>query len=346
MWKRFLLPLFLITTLSLAAESRELDLLLLSHLPEDLMCFDQSQSLKAGIYVDQVKFVQTGPAVTFAGERKLMVSLAGYPDYLKEIDIQKIFAWGNYEDDFTLSKLSFISLQNKLQVYEIKNNDIRGLCKSDHNQVLFFSARNPTVLNAFSMDDLATRPAQVKDNLRFAENVGVKINPDGTVNFTGTGLTEYSPGFRLPPDFVQNNVPDDNGRWLLLLHREHTVALASTARTAKTILVWDKDSDRWRSFSLDQAYVNIKLFGKYLLFQTDGNDECNKAAYVFNLATDELGSLRLMPFTKIIYYSEHYVLLAQPYRLLAAAHTVDNQVKILKTFDYPLAWYVKMAAKD
>jgi len=347
MWKKKLLPLFLIMVSTVfASESRELNLLLLSQLPEDLECFDASQSLKAGVYVDQVKFVQTEKNVTFAGERKLFSPLPGYPDYLKEIDVQKIFAWGYYEDDFTLSTLNFISLENQLQVYQIRNRDIRGLCKSDHHQVLFFSLRNPTVLNAFSMDDLATRPAKVGDNVIYAENVGVKINRDGTLNFTGRGMQEYSPGFRIPETFVQNNLPDDGGRWLLLLHREHTITLVSAEQADKKVIVWDKDTDRWRIFELDQAYVNIKLFGKYLVFQTVGDEECNKLSYVFNLATDELGSLRLMPFTKIIYYSEHYVLLAQPYRLLAASHTPDNQIKILQAFDYPLAWYVRMAAKD
>lgn len=347
MYQIMLLLCLTIALPGLAAESRELNLLLLSHLPENLECFDPSQSLKAGIYVDQVNFVQTGPEVTFGCERKLVANLPGYPDYFKEIDVQKMIAWGYYDVDFTLSTLYFISLQNKLQVYEIKNKSIRGLCKSDHDQVLFFSSRNPTVLNAFSMDDLATRPAKVEDNVIYAENVGVKIRSDGTLNFTGLGMQEYSPGFRIPEDFVQNNLPGDSGTWLLLLHREHSIVLASTGNQAtKKIIVWDKDSGRWRCFELDQAYVNIKLSGKYLLFQTDGNDECNKAAYVFNLATDELGSLRLMPFTKIIYYSEHYTLLAQPYQLLAAAHTPDGAIKILKTFDYPLAWYVKMAVKD
>lgn len=328
-----------------ATESRELNLLLLSHLPEDLGCFDASQSLAAGIYVDHVRFVQNNDDVTFASERKLMVGLAGYPDYLKEIDVQKIFAWGYYDDDFTLSKLDFISLEDQLQIYEIKNHNIRGLCKDGSNQVLFFSERNPTVLNAYSLSDQQTRPARVEDNLRFAENVGVKINPEGSVNFTGTGLQEYSPGFAIPVDFLQNKVPNFGGTWLMLLHREHLIVLVSAGQAAKQVIVWDKDSGNWRSFELDQAYVNIKLFGKYLLFQTEGDESYAKVAYVFNLATDELGSLRLMPFTKIVYYSEHYVLLAQPYRLLAAAHTPDNQIKILKTFDYPLAWYVKMAAK-
>ena len=44
------------------------------------------------------------------------------------------------------------------------------------------------------------------------------------------------------------------------------------------------------------------------------------------------------------YPYKSYAVLAQPYQLLATRSTAG--LNILKTVDYPLAWYVRMAAKE
>ncbi len=328
-----------------AAGAVEYTVRLLAHLPEDIELFNSGKTLAAGVYVDRFRFVIDLPAVDCSYERKLFAPLDGAPDYQKQIDMQKIFAWGNYDADFNLNSINFVSLENDFRIHRLDSANIRGISKADGNLLLFLTSRNPPRLEAYNMDDRTTREVKVPDYLDCAENVGIKINPDGKVNFTGTGFQAYTPHFSIPADFVKEYLKDYDGTWILLLNRRHSVVLASTQKASKKIVAWDKDSNRWRYFELDNTYVDTRIFKSYLVFQNEADDASSKLAYVFNLENDELTELKLPPFTKVLYYSKSYAVLAQPYRLLLATRSTAG-LNILKTVDYPLAWYVRMAAKE
>ncbi|MGE4564986.1 MAG: hypothetical protein AB7F32_08950 [Victivallaceae bacterium] len=328
-----------------AAPAAEYTVRLLAHVNEDIELPGGKETLTAGIYVDRFRFTVDPPGVECAYERKLFTPLTGAPDYQKQIDMQKIFAWGNYDADFALNSLNFISLENDLRVHRIDSANLRGISKADGNLLLFLTSRNPPRLEAYNMDDQTIRTVKVADFIDCAENVGIKIGPDGTVKFTGTGFQEYSPHFRVPEAFVRDDLKDCEGVWLLLLNRRHSVVFSSTQKAERRVVIWDRDSDRWRYFELDRAYIDTRIFKNYLVFQTEADDASSKLACVFNLENDELTEFKLPPFTKVLYYSKSYAVLAQPYRLLLATRSADN-LNILKTIDYPLAWYVRMAAKE
>ncbi len=328
-----------------AAPAAEYTVRLLAHVPEAIGLPGGQETLAAGVYVDRFRFTVNPPDVDCAYDRKLFTPLGGAPDYQKQIDMQKIFAWGNYNDNFELNTVQFISLENDLRVHRLDSADIRGISKADGNLLLFLTSRNPPRLEAYNMDDRTTREVNVPDYLDCAENVGIRINPDGKVNFTGTGFQAYAPRFSIPADFVKEYLKEYDGVWLLLLNRRHSVVFSSMQKAERRVVVWDKDSDRWRYFELEKAYVDTRIFKNYLVFQTEADAADSKLAYIFNLENDELTEFKLPPFTKILYYSKSYAVLAQPYRLLLATRSTAG-LDILKTVDYPLAWYVRMAAKE
>lgn len=333
--------LFLVSFLCFSyiyAVEDELSFILLGYVPDTYQCSITKQSIKRGIYVDKLIINLSSPQNYT--KKRLHYILTNDSDYIKEINNQMIFAWGNYDEKFALTSLNFMSMYDPEQIYHIQKNDIRGLAAKDNN-LLFFTCREPPKLFSYNFSDKTSTPADIKDYYTNAENIGVRITKSGNIFLRGTGLENTQLSFLIPEKFIDNHAINCNTIWTLFANRKNHTVLFSSEGEIKNIIVGNPQQNQWNYFSIDSHYMDTKLFDNYLVFQPLSNNEKGRSIRIYNIDTNKHQQLVLPPFSKIIYFSSQYIIIAQPYRLLFVEYKKGN-VLIRNCINFEEAWYIKM----
>ena len=310
----------------------------LAYIPDSYQCSIASQDLKRGIYVDELTIDFSLP--NSYTKKRLYYMPTSDSTYTREIHNQMIFAWGNYNEMFFLTSLNFLSMDHPDQIHQIHSNDIRGVA-AENNSLLFFTKREPPKLFSYNFNDKRVVAAEIGEYSTNAENVGVKITESGSVFLRGTGLENIQLPFRIPGNFIKKHSINCNAVWTLFANRKNHIVIFAIEDNNKNIIIGNHSSNQWHYFSIDSQYIDMKLFDNYLVFQTLSGIESGRCTYIYDIDTNEHLQLVLPPFSRVVYFSSQYVIIAQPYRLLIAEFN-DGKFSPIHSIDFETAWYIKM----
>lgn len=310
----------------------------LAYIPDSYQCSIASQDLKRGIYVDELT-IDFSLSNSYT-KKRLYYMPTSDSTYTREIHNQMIFAWGNYNETFSLASLNFLSMYHPDQIYQIHSNDIRGVA-AKNNSLLFFTNREPPKLFSYNFNDKRVVAAEIGEYSTNAENVGVKITESGSVFLRGTGLENIQLPFRIPENFIKKYSINCNVVWTLFSNRKNHIVIFAIEDNKKNIIIGNHSPNQWHYFSIDSQYIDTKLFDNYLVFQTLSGIESGRCIYIYNIDTNEHLQLVLPPFSRVVYFSSQYIIIAQPYRLLIAELN-DGKFSPIHSIDFETAWYIKM----
>lgn len=320
------------------AAENELSFVLLAYIPDSYQCSIADREIMRGIYVDELTIRSSPP--DSCTKKRLYYIPTGDSAYTKVIQRQMIFAWGNYNETFSLTSLNFLSMYHPGQIHQIHSNDIRGIAaKSD--SLLFFTNREPPNLLSYDFCKKSAVAADVSDYAANAENIGVEITESGSVFLRGTGLKNMQLSFRIPRKFIKNHAVNCNAVWTLFSNRKDHIVLFLTGNDRKNIIVGNLHQNQWYFSSIGSQYADVERYDNYLVFQALSDIEKGHCAYIYDIDTNKLQQLILPPFSKIVYFSSQCIIIAQPYRLLIAKFDEDI-LSLTNCVEYKEAWYVQM----
>ncbi len=335
--------LFFCTTSLFAEYNEHLSFLLLSHSSISCDVFSNEElNIPEGVYIDKLEIanINLNPTALIS---HCFYNNMNNADYIKEMYSGKTFAWGCYDDQFKLTSLEFISMYSPDRSYSIKDNDIRGISKGK-DKLFFFTSRNPPIVKAFDTEKNVYNNVKIEQYLSTAEKVGVRITEAGDVLFCGTGMETLPASFKIPKSFVSQYAIDNSNTWNLFINNDSYIVLLLSCKEKKNAVVFNAQNSIWKFLEIDGEYTDIQQFNNFLVFQYISEGAGKGRAVIYDMNTDELVRQQIMPFSKIIYLSTKYMLIAQPYRLLLANYE-KRQIDVKKIIDYNLALYVKMVLK-
>ena len=142
----------------------------LAYIPDSYQCSIASQDLKRGIYIDELT-IDFSLSNSYT-KKRLYYMPTSDSTYTREIHNQMIFAWGNYNETFSLASLNFLSMYHPDQIHQIHSNDIRGVA-AKNNSLLFFTNREPPKLFSYNFNDKRVVAAEIGEYSTNAENVSL-----------------------------------------------------------------------------------------------------------------------------------------------------------------------------